>query len=353
MRGQPRALARAGSARRRRRALRTVTYSFNFTLPVTNWCVNHCGYCSFRSSAPVLLTLEECERRAREARARGVIEALVMTGEGVDRHKGLKRQLREWGFDSYAAYVARVCRMCLEVGLLPHANIGTLEAWEYEILKPWNVSMGMMMETTSPEAARAAHRRAPTKAPEVRLASLEAAGALGVAFTTGILVGIGESPAERVETLEAIAGVHARHGHVQEVILQPLNPQPMTPMARWQVPPDEEIAALIPHVRRLMPGVRVQVPPNLVDDLAGLILAGADDIGGVAPEPDHINPNRGWPRLGNLDEALHGEDIALRLRMPLYDEFIEAGWAPPETRPALRRMLEARESLEALPAEIA
>ncbi len=339
--------------RERRNALRTVTYSFNFTLPITNWCVNHCGYCSFRSNAPILLSLEECERRARRAHAQGVIEALVMTGEGIDRHKGLKGQLKAWGYDTYAAYTAQVCKICMEVGLLPHANIGTLEEWEYEILQPYNVSMGMMMETVSPKATHAAHRAAPTKAPERRLASLEAAGKCGVAFTTGILVGIGESPAERVAALEAIAKIHRRYGHIQEIILQPLNPQPMTPMAGWKRPPDAEIVELIPHVRRLMPGVHVQVPPNLVDDLLGLIMAGADDIGGVAPEPDHINPNRGWPKLGNLDASLHREDVSLRLRMPIYDEFIEANWAPPATLPALGRMLDRRESEEILPAEIA
>ncbi len=315
--------------------------------------MNHCGYCSFRSSAPILLSLEECERRAKQAHAQGVIEALVMTGEGIDRHKGLKHQLKAWGYDSYAAYTAEVCRICLEVGLLPHANIGTLEEWEYEILKPWNVSMGMMMETVSPEATRIAHRAAPTKAPEVRLASLEAAGKLGIPFTTGILIGIGESPEERVDTLEAIAGVHRRYGHVQEVILQPLNPQPMTPMARWKRPLDEEVAQLIPEVRERMPGVHVQIPPNLVDDLPGMIAAGADDIGGIAPEPDHINPNRHWPRLGSLRESLRREGVALRLRMPVYDEFIEANRCPAETLPALRRMLERRESREALHLEIA
>ena len=338
---------------KRRDVLRTVTYSLNFTLPITNWCVNHCGYCSFRSSTPVLLSMEECERRARRAHAQGMVEALVMTGEGVDRHKGLRKQLKEWGHDSYAAYTAAVCRMCLDVGLLPHANIGTLEEWEYEILKPWNVSMGMMMETVSAEATRAAHRAAPTKTPAVRLASLEAAGKLGIAFTTGILVGIGESPDERVETLEAIADVHRRHGHIQEIILQPLNPQPMTPMAEWMRPPDESIAALIPEVRRLMPGVHIQVPPNLVDDLPGLIMAGADDIGGVAPEPDHINPNRHWPKLGHLEQSLRQAGISLRLRMPVYDEFIEADWCPPETMPALREMRKRRDAQETLPVEVA
>jgi len=322
----------------------------NFTLPITTWCVNRCAYCSFRSDAPALLTLEECERLARAAHARGVVEALVMTGEGIDRHPGLRRQLKEWGFDSYAAYAAEVCRRCLAIGLLPHTNIGTLEAWEFELLKPWNVSMGMMAETVSADATRLAHRAAPTKTPELRLASVEAAGRLGIAFTTGILIGIGERPEERVETLAAIADLHARWGHIQEVILQPLNPQPDTPMARWARPGDEEVAALIPEVRRLMPGVHVQIPPNLVDDLPALLRAGADDIGGVAPEPDHINPNRPWPDLDVLDRRLRPEGMALRLRMPIYDEFIEGGWCPAPARPALEAMLARRRAEEARPA---
>ena len=156
--------------------------------------MNHCGYCSFRSSVPLLLSMEECERLARQAYAQGVVEALVMTGEGIDRHKGLKHQLKEWGYDSYAAYTAAVCKMCLEVGLLPHANIGTLEEWEYEILKPYNVSMGMMMETVSAEATRIAHRTAPTKTPEVRLASLEAAGKLGSPSRRGSSSASGNRP---------------------------------------------------------------------------------------------------------------------------------------------------------------
>jgi len=330
-------------------ALRAITYSFNFTLPVTTWCLNRCGYCSFRSDAPVLMAPEECARRARAAAAQGVIEALVMTGEGIDRHAGLRKQLAGWGFGSYAAYCAEVCRMCLAEGMLPHTNIGTLEAWELELLKPWNVSMGMMVETVSPEAARgAAHRNAPTKAPELRLATVEEAGKLGIAFTTGILIGIGERPEERVETLEAIAEVHKRHGHVQEIILQPLNPQPGTLMARWARPPDEDVAALIPHVQRLMPGVHIQIPPNLVDDLPALLHAGGDDLGGIAPEADHINPNRPWPELEALDRRLRPEGMGLRLRMPIYDEFIAAGWCPEPTRPVVEKLLERRDQAEGL-----
>ncbi|OGL61480.1 MAG: 7,8-didemethyl-8-hydroxy-5-deazariboflavin synthase subunit CofG [Candidatus Tectomicrobia bacterium RIFCSPLOWO2_02_FULL_70_19] len=330
-------------------ALRAITYSFNFTLPVTTWCLNRCGYCSFRSDAPVLMAPEECARRARAAAAQGVIEALVMTGEGIDRHAGLRKQLAGWGFGSYAAYCAEVCRMCLAEGMLPHTNIGTLEAWELELLKPWNVSMGMMVETVSPEAARgAAHRNAPTKAPELRLATVEEAGKLGIAFTTGILIGIGERPEERVETLEAIAEVHKRHGHVQEIILQPLNPQPGTLMARWARPPDEDVAALIPHVQRLMPGVHIQIPPNLVDDLPALLRAGGDDLGGIAPEADHINPNRPWPELEALDRRLRPEGMGLRLRMPIYDEFIAAGWCPEPTRPVVEKLLERRDQAEGL-----
>lgn len=302
----------------------------------------------------MLMAPGECARRARAAAAQGVIEALVMTGEGIDRHAGLRRQLKEWGFGSYAAYCAEVCRMCLAEGLLPHTNIGTLEAWELDLLKPWNVSMGMMVETVSPVATRGvAHRHAPTKAPELRLATVEEAGKLGIAFTTGILIGIGERPGERVETLEAVAALHAKHGHIQEIILQPLNPQPGTLMARWSKPPDAEVAALIPHVRRLMPGVHIQIPPNLVDDLPALLRAGGDDLGGIAPEADHINPNRPWPELEALDRRLRPEGMHLKLRMPIYDEFTAAGWCPEPARPALERMLGRREKLQTLPGPVA
>ncbi len=337
---------------RGRRALRVITYSVNFTLPITNWCVNRCAYCHFRSDAPLLLSLEECGRIGREAYEKGAIEALVMTGEGIDHHPALRRQLAQWGFDSYAAYTAEVCRLCLEIGLLPHTNIGTLEEWEYELLKPYNVSMGMMAETVSPEATRIAHRAAPTKTPERRLASVEAAGKLGIAFTTGILIGIGERPEERVAGLEAIAGIHSRYGHIQEIIIQPLNPQEETPMARWARPSDGEVAELIAEAHRLMPGVHVQIPPNLVDDLPRLLRAGADDIGGIAPEPDHINPNRPWPELEELEAAIRGDGMTLRLRMPIYDEFIAASWCPDPARPALERMLARREEAASAAVEV-
>jgi len=289
-----------------------------------------------------MASLDECERIGRAALEEGAVEALIMTGEGIDRHRGLRDQLAGWGFGSYAAYIAEICRRYLDMGLLPHTNIGTLEEWELELLKPYNVSMGMMVETVSPEATRIAHRSAPTKTPELRLASLEAAGRLGIAFTTGILIGIGESPGERVRALEAIAESHARHGHVQEIILQPLNPQEETPMARWTRPGDEEIAELIPEVRRLMPGVHVQVPPNLVDDLPALLAAGADDIGGVAHEPDYINPDRPWPKLGALGERLAQSEMTLRPRMPIYDEFIESDWCPGPAAAALDAQLARR-----------
>ncbi|MEE9240054.1 MAG: 7,8-didemethyl-8-hydroxy-5-deazariboflavin synthase subunit CofG [bacterium] len=326
--------------------LRTITYSANFTLATTTWCLNHCGYCSFRSNAPVLLDVEECERIGRAAIEEGAVEALIMTGEGIDHHAGLRRRLAKWGFDSYAAYTAEICRRYLDMGLLPHTNIGTLEEWELELLMPCNVSMGMMVETVSPEATRLAHLAAPTKTPERRLASLEAAGRLGIAFTTGILIGIGERPEERAKALEAIAGLHSRYGHIQEIIIQPLNPQNGTPMAGWKRPEDEEIAALIPEVRRLMPDVHVQVPPNLVDDLPALLEAGADDIGGIAHEPDFINPNRPWPELASLNRKLKPHDMALRLRMPIYDEYIEAGWCPEPALPALERQLALRAEAE-------
>lgn len=331
---------------------RIITYSANFTLATTLWCVNRCGYCSFRSDAPIIMPLDECERVGREAIEEGAVEALIMTGEGIDRHRGLRDQLAGWGFDSYAAYTAELCRRYLDMGLLPHTNIGTLDEWELELLKPYNVSMGMMVETVSPEATRMAHRAAPTKIPELRLASLEAAGRLGIAFTTGILVGIGERPEERIQALKAIAEIHSRHGHVQEIILQPLNPQAGTPMARWIRPADEEIATLISEVHKLMPGVHVQIPPNLVDDLPALLEAGADDIGGIAPEPDYINPDRPWPNLAALNDQLARKGMSLRPRMPIYDEFIEAGWCPEPAVAALDNQLARRAETEAASLEM-
>ncbi|MDA1001431.1 MAG: 7,8-didemethyl-8-hydroxy-5-deazariboflavin synthase subunit CofG, partial [bacterium] len=306
--------------------MRTVTYSPNFTLATTTWCLDRCAYCSFRRDEPVLMSMEECVAAGQKAYDEGAVEALIMTGEGIDRHKRLRDQLKAWGYGSYAEYTAEICRRYLEIGLLPHTNIGTLEGWELELLKPYNVSMGVMVETTSERAHLLAHKAAPTKAPALRLATLEAAGRLAIPFTTGILIGIGEAPEERIEALAAIADLNRRYRHIQEVILQPLNPQAGTAMAGWPRPADAEVAALIPEMRRLMPGVHIQIPPNLIGDPTALLKAGADDIGGIAPEPDYINPDRPWPALDALEEALRKEDIALRPRMPIYDEYIAAGW---------------------------
>ncbi|MFQ5894671.1 MAG: 7,8-didemethyl-8-hydroxy-5-deazariboflavin synthase subunit CofG [Nitrospinota bacterium] len=332
-------LAQAGGP-----TLRAITYSRNFTLPVTNWCYNRCSYCSFRQNLPLLLDLEEVERRALEAKGYGAIEALVMTGEGIDLNPRLAGVLRSWGYPSYAAYVARVCQRLLDLGLLPHTNIGTLTQGGLELLGPVNASMGAMLETVSPAAARIAHQLAPTKAPAKRLAMLRWAGELRIPFTTGILIGIGESAEERVRALEAIAEVHARYGHIQEVILQPLNPQPDTPMARWPRPPLEALLELIPACRAIMPDVHVQIPPNLVDELIPLLEAGADDVGGLAHEPDHINPDRPWPKPEALEAALRPHGMRLKLRMPIYEEFVERGWYAPPVAPVLEALCAAHAS---------
>ena len=262
-----------------------------------------------------------------------------MTGEGIDRHPAMKKQLQDWGFNSYASYTAEICKKYLDIGLLPHTNIGTLEEKELEILKPYNVSMGMMVETTSEKATKIAHSAAPTKKPSARLSSLREAGKLRIPFTTGILIGIGENYEDRLRTLECIGEIQSQYGHIQEVILQPLNPQEGTPMANWEKPNDEKIQELIPFVRQIMPGVHIQIPPNLVDNLFSLIEAGADDLGGIAPEPDHINPNKDWPNLSSLEAELKDREVELRLRMPVYDEYIKEGWCPEPTIKVLNNML--------------
>ena len=281
----------------------------------------------------------ECEELGKKAFEKGVIEALIMTGEGIDKHPVMKKQLKDWGFNSYASYTAEVCKKYLEIGLLPHTNIGTLEEKELEILKPYNVSMGMMVETTSEKATKIAHSAAPTKKPSIRLSSLREAGKLRIPFTTGILIGIGESYEDRIKTLESIGEIHSQFGHIQEVILQPLNQQEETPMANWEKPNDEKIEELIPFVKEIMPDVHIQIPPNLVDNLFSLIEAGADDLGGIAPEPDHINPNKDWPNLSSLESELKDREVELKLRMPVYDEYIKDKWCPKPTIQALNNML--------------
>ena len=301
-----------------------VTYSPKVFIPLTMLCRDRCGYCTFakppaRLASPYL-TLEEVLDIARAGKAAGCHEALFTLGERPEaRYPSAARWLAEHGYASTVDYLAACCRAVVEeTGLLPHANAGALLEDELAALRPVTASQGMMLESLAPDLE--AHRGAPDKVPERRLGTLEAAGSLAIPFTTGVLVGIGETRADRLEALAAIAASHRRHGHVQEVIVQNFLPKPGTRMAAHPPCPTDELVWSIAVARLLLPPeVHVQAPPNLSDDLAPLIDAGIDDWGGVSPvTADHVNPERAWPALDVLRAATEAAGRTLAARLTVY-----------------------------------
>jgi FO synthase len=263
---------------------------------------------------------------ARAGAQAGCHEALFTLGERPElRYPAAADWLDDHGYESTVDYLAAMCRLVLdETGLLPHANAGALYEHELATLRPVAPSQGMMIETL--RADLDAHRGSPDKDPERRLATLEAAGRLGIPFTTGILVGIGETREDRLAALEAIAESHRRHGHVQEVIVQNFLPKPGTSMHQAPAcPPAEHLEAIALARLVLPPEVHVQAPPNLADDFGVLLDAGIDDWGGVSPvTADHVNPERPWPALDRLRAVTEDRGFALAPRLTVYPEFVAA-----------------------------
>jgi len=306
---------------------RRVTFSPKVFVPLTMLCRDRCGYCTFakapaRLAAPYL-TAEEVLSVARAGREAGCHEALFTLGERPElRYPAARQWLEAQGHSSTVEYLAHVCRLVVEeTGLLPHANAGALFPDELARLREVTASQGMMLESLA--EGLAAHRGAPDKVPARRLATLEAAGELAIPFTTGILVGIGDDRPGQLAALRAIAASHARHGHVQEVIVQNFLPKPGTAMARTEPCPPEDLQWAIAAARLVLPPeIHVQAPPNLSDDLAPLLHAGIDDWGGVSPvTADHVNPERAWPALGVLREATEAAGHVLATRLTVYPTF--------------------------------
>jgi len=304
-----------------------ITFSPKVFIPLTMLCRDRCGYCTF-AKAPArvgspYLNLDEVLAIARAGRRAGCREALFTLGEGPeDRYPAARAWLDDHGYGSTVEYLAAACRAVVEeTGLLPHANAGALGLEELTALRPVTASQGMMIESVNPDLD--AHRSAPDKVPARRLATLEAAGAAGVPFTTGLLVGIGESRQDRFDTLVAIAASHARHGHVQEVIVQNFLPKAGTSMHRAPACPTDEFLWTIAVARLVLPpAIHLQAPPNLSDDLAPLLASGIDDWGGVSPvTADHVNPERAWPALSILRAATEAAGHTLAPRLTLYPEF--------------------------------
>ncbi len=306
---------------------RRVTFSPKVFIPLTMLCRDRCGYCTFaqppaRLASPYLAP-EEVLRIARAGAAAGCHEALFTLGEAPeDRYPAAAEWLAEHGHATTVHYLVAMCRVVLEeTGLLPHANAGALSRTELEALRAVAPSQGMMVESLRDDLD--CHRGAPDKVPARRLATLEAAGEAGIPFTTGILVGIGETVSDRVAALEAIAASHRRHGHVQEVIVQNFLPKAGTAMHAAPPCPQHDLLQAIALARLILPPeVHLQAPPNLSDDFGVLLDAGIDDWGGVSPvTADHVNPERPWPALDRLRSVTEARGFALAPRLTIYPEF--------------------------------
>jgi FO synthase len=371
--GQPAAAGSVGAVRR-------VTFSRNYTLSLSRTCQCYCKYCAFATRRAHIHSPEEVERRLDEAERRNAKELLVLTGERPEVNPEVAVRLREWGHEDFTGYVAWACERALERGILPHTNIGVLDKRDLNRLREVTASQGLMLESISERLMDTVHAGSPTKHPARRLAMIEVAGELKIPFTTGILVGIGETEDERVQSLEAIADVHERYGHIQEVILQNFVPHPRyygqevaeiadeaararwgsggspsslatrrsgvgelspqglrssrakrsegdPPLPDWASPVSiEDMKRLIAECRRLMPDVGVQVPPNLSDWWPELVEAGATDLGGLSSNGDHISPEEPFPSPHQVRKELAPKGYALTERLCVYPQYMDAAW---------------------------
>ena len=314
---------------------RIVTYSRKAFVPLTNMCRDTCGYCTFvkhpDDPASHIMTPDEVLATARKGEAQGCKELLFSLGEKPElRYEKARQGLERLGYVRMTSYVRDMCALVLEeTKLLPHVNAGTLADDELEILRPVAASMGMMLETISKRLAQAdgPHFACPDKMPLQRLRTLERAGQARVPFTTGLLIGIGETFAERIEALEAINESHQRHGHVQEVIIQNFQQKPDIAMADHREPSLEEMLRTIATARLILsPDISLQAPPNLSDRHIRYLDAGINDWGGISPVTiDFINPGHVWPQIDTLAENCKDAGFELRERLTIYPRYLQAG----------------------------
>jgi FO synthase len=331
-----------------------VTYSPKVFIPLTKLCRDVCHYCTFahppRRGQRAYLRADEVLAIARAGAAAGCHEALFTLGDKPElRYRAAREELAELGCETTIEYLARMCELVLaDTGLLPHVNPGVMTREDIACLRKVSASQGIMLETASERlsARGGPHFGSPDKLPARRLATIAAAGELAVPFTTGILIGIGETRAERVEALAAIRTLHERHGHVQEVIVQNFRAKPGTKMAGHPEPSLEELLWTAAVARIVLgPDVNVQVPPNLShDEFPRLLDAGINDWGGISPVTlDHVNPEAPWPAVERLAEATRARGLELAPRLPLYPEYALDldRWADPRVATAIRLRTDA------------
>jgi FO synthase len=359
--------------------VRRVTFSRNYTLSLSRTCRCYCKYCAFATRRAHLYDREEVEQRLDEAVRRNAKELLVLTGEAPEVNPEVAARLRSYGHPDFVSYVAWACERALERGLLPHTNLGVLDRSDLARLREVTASQGLMLESISERLMDTVHAGSPTKHPARRLATIEAAGELRIPFTSGILVGIGETPEERIASLEALADVHGRHGHIQELILQNYVPHPRyygrevaeiaddAARSRWLAGASDEVAdrasepaappasqpadtgrgaedvggvvpewatpislrdmqLLVRECRRLMPDVGIQIPPNLSDWWLDLVGCGATDLGGLSANGDHISPEHPFPSPHETRKRLAPRGYALTERLCVYPQYLDPEW---------------------------
>ncbi|MBV9466174.1 MAG: 5-amino-6-(D-ribitylamino)uracil--L-tyrosine 4-hydroxyphenyl transferase CofH [Solirubrobacterales bacterium] len=344
-----------------------VTFSRNLTLSLSRTCRCYCKYCAFATHQAHLYAPEEVERILdRAVRRHQVKELLVLTGERPEVNDEVASRLDRYGFASFTEYVAWTCERALERGLLPHTNLGVLGIDDLRALREVTASQGLMLESVSERLMDTVHAGSPSKHPARRIETIAAAGELRIPFTSGILVGIGESEEERVASLEQLAELHAAHGHIQEVILQNFVPHqsyygrepaqiadaaareywrtgvadgPQLEAPSWACPVTvQEMKRLVAQARRLLPGVGIQVPPNLSDWWLELVGAGATDLGGLSANGDHISPEHPFPSPTQVRKRLHAEGVALTERLCVYPEYIDREWVSQPVLDVIKRL---------------
>jgi FO synthase len=343
--------------------LRRVTFSRNFTVSLSRTCRCVCKYCSFATRKAHLYAPDEVEARLDEAVRRNAKELLVLTGEQPEVNAEVAARLRAYGHFDFVSYVVWTCERALERGLLPHTNLGALDPEDLSRLREVTASQGLMLESISPRLMETVHAGSPSKHPGVRMATIDAAGELKIPFTSGILVGIGETEDERMASLQALARSHERFGHLQEVILQNYVPHPRyygrevadiadaaarerwanggasnggahgaargpergTPAWATEVT-REDMERLVAECRRLMPDVGIQIPPNLADWWDDLVEMGATDLGGLSANGDHISPEEAFPSPHEVRKRLAPKGFALTERLCVYPQYLNGEW---------------------------
>jgi FO synthase len=334
---------------------RRVTFSRNLTLSLSRTCRCYCKYCAFATHQAHLYAPDEVtEIIDRAATRHRVKELLVLTGEAPEHNADVAARLGEHGHPDFTSYVAWVCERALERGLLPHTNLGVLSRADLARLREVTASQGLMLESVSERLMQTVHAGSPTKHPARRMETIAAAGELKIPFTSGILVGIGETEDERMASLAALAEIHAEHGHIQELILQNFVPHhsyygrepaqiadtaaqeywrtgvadgPQVDAPKWACPVTlEDMKRLIAETRRLMPDIGIQVPPNLSDWWPELVRAGATDLGGLSANGDHISPEHPFPSPSHVRKRLAADGFALSERLCVYPEYIDPEW---------------------------